>query len=218
MKNAVSGRLNSRGAAMIDAGLDFAIPLFAGAQSNAQVAVMAALSEEEFARAQVLISDLSGRGDYADWLDYREGFLIGLSMAGVEIETVSVALPPFLAWCRLAQTRPSERALDAFALMLFLWRKPPGPIALAPARESEFQSDTQTIDTFASQGDFQRWSGHRAGLQASMAQAYGRIEPLPVNIDDFVQWTRCLGESASEVPLDAYATLVLEFLRQDPKA
>lgn len=203
---------------MNDAGQVYGIPLFADEQSNAQAGVMAALSEREFGWAQVIIPDLSGYHDYADWLDRREGFQIGLAMAGVEVGTIPVALAPFLAWCRLTQTQPSERALDAFASTLFFFREPPTPRALPMVREDEFLSHAQTVEAFAPYDSFAHWRRHRAARHANMLKAGVRVEALPIKVSDFVEWSRCLGESTSEARLDAYATLVLEFLLQDPEA
>ena len=190
----------------------------ANAQSNAQTAVMAALSEHEFGWAQLAIQDISALYDYADWLDYREGFQIGLAMAGVQVEIIPVALTPFLAWCRLTQTEPSERSLDAFALMLFVLRKPPIPNALPVVREGEFLAYSQAVEAFAQHGDFSRWGQHAAARHEEMVRRGARVQLLPIKVKDFIEWSHCLGESTSEAQLDAYTALVLEFLMQDAEA
>jgi|SRR5579883_1482966 len=203
---------------MSDADLDAGIPLFVDAQTNAQIAVMADISDHEFAWAQVVVPDLIRYPDYQDWLDHREGFQIGLSMAGIQVATVSVALVPFLLWCRLIQSRPSERALDDFALALFRVRKPPAPIALATVSEKEFNAHARAVDAFKSHSDFEAWNRHRAMAQRDLAANGIRFEPLLISVDDFLAWSQCLGESTCEASLDCYAALVLEFLAQDPRA
>lgn len=200
---------------MSDADLDAGIPLFNDGRSNAQIAVMAAISDHEFSWAQVVVPDLIRYPDYQDWLDHREGFQIGLSMAGVEVKTISIALVPFLVWCRLVQNRPSERSLDDFALTLFRMREPPEPVAHAVVRQSEFEAHAQAVDAFASHNDFDAWNRHRGIAQRDLAAAGIRSEALPISVEDFVAWSRCLDESTSEASLDRYAALVFEFLTQD---
>lgn len=200
---------------MSDADQDFEIPLFVDKQTNTQLAVMANLSEEEFAWAQVVVPDLIRYPDYQDWLDHREGYQIGLSMAGLEVNTVAVALVPFLTWCRLFQTRPSQRALDAFALSVFQLRKLPIPTALAMISENQFELHALTVEAFASYGSFGEWTLHRAAMQAKIGLTGARPELVPVNVDDFVAWSRCLRQATSEALLDCYARLILEFLTQE---
>src|SRR5581483_11021427 len=167
---------------MSDADLDFEIPLFVDKQSNAQLAVMADICEEEFAWAQVVVPELIRYPDYHDWLDHWQGYQIGLSMAGLQVNAVAVALVPFLVWCRLFQTRPSQRALDAFALTLFRLRAPPIPAAFAGIGESQFETHAPAVEAFAAYGDFARWEEHRAATRAGAAAAGARTEIVPVDI------------------------------------
>jgi hypothetical protein len=196
-----------------DIDLEARIPTFVDPQTRAHVGVIAILSEEEFAWAQIVIPDLSSFLGYDDWLDCREGFEIGLAMAGVDVKKVSVILSPYLAWCRLTGAQPSERSLDAFASMLLFLRKHPESIALAVVREEEFVAHAEAVDAFTSHVDFEHWKSHRAAVQKSMSDTGVQIEPLPVNIEDFVEWGRCIRTQTSEAILDRYAELVLEFLR-----
>lgn len=176
---------------------------------------MADISEQEFAWAQIVVPDLIHYPDYQDWLDHREGYQIGLSMAGLEVNTVAFALVPFLIWCRLFQTRPSQPALDAFALFVFRARKPPIPTALALIGENQFDAHARTVEAFALHGSFGQWAQHRAAVQANIASTGARAELVPVHVDDFAAWSRCLRQATSEASLDCYARLILEFLTQD---
>jgi hypothetical protein len=200
---------------MQDIDLEARIPTFVDPQTRAHVGVIAALSEEEFAWAQIVIPDLSAYLGYEDWLDCREGFEVGLAMAGVDVRRISVVLSPYLAWCRLTGAQPSERSLDAFASMLLFLRKHPAPAAIAVVREDEFVTHAQSVEAFAPHIDFEHWKDHRAAVQKSMASVGAPIEPLPVNIKDFVEWGRCVRTQTSEAILDSYAGLVLEFLRDE---
>jgi hypothetical protein len=195
---------------------DSVIPLFLDDGSRAQIAVMAEVLEADFPWAQIVIPDLCRYSDYQDWLDHREGFQIGLSMAGVEVSTIPVELVHFLAWCRIVPMRPSERALDQFAFTLFRLRRPPAPVAFASVDPLDFQRLGQTLEAFAPYADYRSWSDHRASEQKRIVAEGARTELVPINLDDFVVWTECLGERASETSLDGYATLLLEFLAQDP--
>lgn len=186
--------------------------------SHAHLAAIALLSPEDFSAAQGILSDLDAYFDYQDWLDSRDGFQMGIAASGVDAKKVPVALSAFLAWCRLTKTAPSERTLDAFALVLRILRKPPPPVAHAEVRNDEFEAHARTIDAFAAHPGFEDWVLHRDAAADDLAAQGARIEPLPVNLDDFVAWSRCLGENTSEATLDGYAKLVMEFLIQDPGA
>ncbi len=190
--------------------------MFVDPQSNAEVAVIAVISEEEFSSAQATIPDLCGYVDYHDWLDRREGFQIGLSMAGVIVNTVEVALSPFLAWCRLQETRPTERALDAFAaLMSFLSRAEPGAepgAAIALVDQAEFEHHRAAVEAFAQQGGYSEWRHYRDLLLKRIVESGRKVKALPIRVNNFVEWCRCLDQRTSEASLDAYATLILELL------
>jgi hypothetical protein len=204
-------------AAMEDIDLEARIPTYVDPQTHQHVGVIAVLSEEEFAWAQIIIPDLSSYLGYEDWLDCREGFEVGLAMAGVDVKKISVVLSPYLAWCRLTGAQPSERSLDAFASMLLFLRKHPAPIALAVVREEEFVTHARAVEAFTPHVDFEHWKAHRAAVQQTMSDVGVRIEPLPVNVRDFIEWGRCVRTRTSEAILDNYAELVLEFLRDEER-
>ena len=200
---------------MNDFDLDPGIPTFVDSQSKAETAVIALIAEEEFAWAQVVIPDLADHFGYEDWLDCREGSQLGLSMAGVDVKMVPVVLSPFLAWCRLTETSPSERALDAFASIILILRNPPEPSVIAVVRQREFEEHSREVVAFARHVDYQRWIRHRELMRARVAASGARIEELPIRVGDFVEWGKCLGENMSESMLDRYAQLVLEHLTSD---
>ncbi len=77
---------------------------------------IAVLSDAEFDVARGLISGLSAHSSYDDWLDCRYGMFMGRSLAGDDARLVTVSLEPFLEWCVEQGIRPTESALDAFAL------------------------------------------------------------------------------------------------------
>jgi hypothetical protein len=74
------------------------------------------VSAAEFERARVSIAELSNHRDYDDWLDSRYGRFMGISLGGADASLVTVALDDFIDWCSDRNLRPSEAALDAFAL------------------------------------------------------------------------------------------------------
>jgi len=198
--------------------LEARIQTFVDPQSHAHIGVIAVISEKEFVWAQVVIPDLGAYSGYQDWLDSREGFQIGLAMAGVDVKMISVSLSPFLVWSRLTGTQPTERTLDAFASMLLILRRPPVPAALAVVKRREFEAYARTVEAFAPHADFEDWARHRAALQSAAADSGARIEPLPVHVDDFVEWGQCLRERTSEAMLDRYAALILEFLTDEERS
>jgi len=197
---------------MNDAEETFGVLTFVDSLSKKETAVIGLFSDEEFSWAQVVVPDLVGYFSYGDWLDSREGFQIGLAIAGVDVTIVSVALAPFLAWCRLTGAPPSERALDAFASMILVLKNPPEPRVLAVVRQAEFDSYSGKVAAFRIHHDFGQWLLHRETIREGLAASHPRIEELPIRIKDFVAWSQCLGESTSEAAMDQYAKLVLEYL------
>jgi hypothetical protein len=79
-------------------------------------AAVALLSPTEFEIARGLISGLSEHASYDDWLDYRYGAFMGRSIGGEDAGLVTVSLKSFLEWCARDGVRPSESALDVFAV------------------------------------------------------------------------------------------------------
>lgn len=75
------------------------------------------LSAAEFEIARPLMSELSAHPSYDDWVDCRYGTMMGRSLGGCPARLVTVSLRPFLEWCDDLGLRPSECALDAFALL-----------------------------------------------------------------------------------------------------
>jgi hypothetical protein len=202
-------------AVMNDAELTPGIAIFVDSRSKKETAVIAMIHEREFSWAQVAVPDLAGYLAYDDWLDNREGFQFGLAIAGVEARMVSIALQPFLAWCRLTRTLPSEGSLDSFASMVSLLRTPPEAAVMAVVRRPEFENYVGDIDAFAAHPDFEHWSRHRETVRSELAALRHRVEELPVRVDDFVSWTQCVSESTSAASMDQYATLLLEYLLED---
>jgi len=83
------------------------------------------VSAADFKRAQDLMAELSSHRGYDDWLDCRHGRFMGLSMGGADASLVTVALDDFIRWCGDRNLRPSESALDAFALSSTLCSREP---------------------------------------------------------------------------------------------
>ena len=81
---------------------------------------IALLSAAEFEHARRLIGDLSAHRSYDEWVDYRYGAFMGLSIGGEDADVVTVRLEPFLKWCLQHDVTPSESALDAFAVQSLL--------------------------------------------------------------------------------------------------
>lgn len=78
---------------------------------------IAVLNESDFYR---LRSQRSARGlpdHYQDWLDEREGLLIGLAAAGVRTIRIAVDLERFLAWCTADSIALDDAALDRFVAL-----------------------------------------------------------------------------------------------------
>ena len=78
----------------------------------------ALISAEEFALAQTRVSGLTRYVDYDDWFDDRLGIQMGLGMAGIHVELITVSLGSFLIWCRRTATCPSEEALEHYAAVM----------------------------------------------------------------------------------------------------
>lgn len=73
------------------------------------------LNETDFYRLKSQCAAFSLAERYEDWLDEREGLLIGLSAAGVQAIRIEVKLEKLLVWCARRSAAPDESALDRFA-------------------------------------------------------------------------------------------------------
>jgi hypothetical protein len=199
---------------MSDSDVEAGIRIFVDRQSKAETAVIALIAEQEFARAQAVVPDLNLYSDFADWRDSREGFQMGLAMAGVDVKMVPVALKPFLAWRRLTGIAANERALDAFASTILLFRTPPEPTVLAFVGEPEFAAHSRNVSALATHRDYQQWLRHRQTIRIKAAMSGLRVEELPIPLDDFVEWSVCIGQMC-ETSIDRYAQLLLEHFAYD---
>ena len=202
---------------MRDSGADTGILTFFDRRSKAETAVIALLAKDEFAWAQIVVPDLNAYFDYGEWRESREGFQMGLAMAGVDVKMVPVALTPFLAWHRLTGTPPNERALDAFASAILRFRTPPEPMVLAVVRKQEFETRSRDIAALSGYRDYRHWLRHRQAIRAYAARSGLDVEELPIIIDDFVEWRACVGQ-ISESSIDRYAQLALEYFACDSDA
>jgi hypothetical protein len=211
-------RGSNRGVAMGEVELDLRIPVSVDPRSNAQVAVMAMISEEDFRGARLVIPDLAAQGDYQDWLDSREGFQMGLAMAGVDVKMMFVTVSQFLTWCRHSQTTPSESALDAFASLLALLTRPPAVTSAAAVRRGDFDVYRREVEAFAAHADYDEWLEHREARLKNLIASGAHVESFPICVRDFVAWSKCVGERTTEGALDRYVTLTLEFLTEHEKA
>ena len=103
-------------------GREVAPRIFVDRHSKAGVAVIALVREDEFLLAQSVIPEWREYSSYQEWRESREGFELGLAMAGVDVKTPTVLLTRFIDWCDETKTRPGERALEAFAARSYdLW-------------------------------------------------------------------------------------------------
>jgi hypothetical protein len=73
------------------------------------------LSERDYELARFVIPELRAFQDYEDWLDFRQGSLWGLEMAGFKVEMIPVSLSAFETWRRTTSTPPGIPELDQFA-------------------------------------------------------------------------------------------------------
>jgi hypothetical protein len=166
----------------------------------------------EFERAQAAVPCLADYRDYDDWLDRREGLQIGLDMVGVEATIVRIDLASFLEWRRLSGARAEEGALDAFAAVALAMRTAMVSRVLGAISKSDFVRHSVSLVAIAGGRDYGRWSRYRQAQRVKIEALGGRVEQLPVRIDDFLSWCACLGQAASEEALDRYAQLTLERL------
>ncbi len=91
------------------------LSIFVDGLSNADISVIALVAEDEFTLARAAIPEWREYSCYEEWLESREGFQMGLTMAGVEVRMVPVVLSTFLGWCRETKTQSSAGALETFA-------------------------------------------------------------------------------------------------------
>jgi hypothetical protein len=92
-----------------------ALNIFIDGQSMVDISVIALVVEDEFELAQAVISEWSEYSTFEEWRASREGYQMGLAMAGVEVRMIPIALTAFLTWCRNSKTLSSACALETFA-------------------------------------------------------------------------------------------------------
>jgi hypothetical protein len=185
------------------------IAVFRDRQTNAETAIIALVSEQEFARARTIIPDLNAYFDYEDWRESREGFQIGLAMAGVDVTMVTVGLTRFLAWRRLTGAPASEEALDAFASTIGRFETPPERLVLAIADEREFAAHSRDVAAFSTHGDYRQWSRRGRATRVDLEMSGRYVEELAISVSDFVGWSACVSQ-ISEPSIERYAQLLLE--------
>jgi hypothetical protein len=202
---------------MIVSGVDSGIPVFIDPSSRAESAVVALIDENEFSWAQIVVSGLSDYSDYEEWKESREGFQMGLAMAGVDARLLPIAVTPFLAWCRITGAAPAERALDDFAVKVSLFRSSPEPTVFAVVRKREFEAHSRDVAALSAFGDYERWVRHRRTVRARTVRSGRRVEELPILIGDFIKWSACAGpySDSSSRSIDRYAQLALEYFSSD---
>jgi hypothetical protein len=199
---------------MSDFNNDRGILVFLDRRTRAEAAVIALMAAREFAQAQRAIPDLRAYSNYEDWRETREGFQMGLAMAGVDAKVVNVVLNRFLAWCRLRELAPSERTLDAFASTVSMFRSSPEPSVLATIGRREFDAYRQNIPMLLAHTDYRQWLRHRQATRIKAAAASVYLEELPIILDDFIKWSACVAR-LSEPSVDHYAQLLLEYFADD---
>jgi hypothetical protein len=137
--------------------IDFAprIDILLDVRTHVETAVIGLLAEDEFGRAQIAIPDLRAHAEYEDWLNCREGFQMGLVMAGVDAKLVCVPLAQFLAWCRRTGAASGERSLDAFAAMQRRIQDAPTSATPPSAQQCEFEPLVDGTAAFGLHGGFE---------------------------------------------------------------
>lgn len=173
------------------------------------------LIERDFEGARATIDDISSCRTYSDWLDLREGLQIGLSMAGVDVPMVRVALSSFLQWRDLTGSSSGERALDAFAALALTVRNSCTLRVFAIVTELDLAARALDVHVLDGPRDYPSWARHRRAMRAKAIAAGLQVQELPVRIKDFSEWCACLGQDPSEPALDRYAQLLLEHLTSD---
>jgi len=172
---------------------------------------VALLGPREFARARGLLCDLNGVADYAEWREGREALQIGLAMAGLDARLVRVQLDPFLAWRRLTGTPFSEAGLDAFASAMLAFNARPAPRVVAAVVERDFAAHDDALGDASIGRGYRDGSLGRNSARRESALAGRPITELPIRLDDFVAWRRCVGAFPAS-SIDRYAELLMEWL------
>jgi hypothetical protein len=116
-----SGRLNKRNEAAPPAESGGSQPSCGPsvvALDRCSLAFVGLFDELGFEAARSMIGELRVYSDYSDWLDVRQGAEIGLAMAGIRARMVPVDFDQFISWCEAVKLRPSEAALDAYAMTI----------------------------------------------------------------------------------------------------
>jgi len=194
--------------------IDAGIPVFVDGESGAETAVIALIDANEFASAQVAIAELNLYRDHQEWRETREGFQIGLAMAGVDVKLVPVALASFVAWRSQTGAPASEAALNAFAQTILRFRSPPAPSVRAVAGARRFDADATGVAALGAHGDDRRRSTHRRCSRARAAEPLRQVPHLSAPMRDFAEWSARVG-AICEPSIGQYAPLTPEYRTDD---
>jgi hypothetical protein len=168
----------------------------------------------DFDHARSQIPDLTAYCDYEDWRDAREGLRMGLAMAGVEAVLVSVRLDSFLRWRAFAGRPNDEAALDAFARLALTITGQQCRL-FAVIEEADFLRHQSAARVAFGQVGYEHWRRHRSRVRANAFEAGLDVEDQPIRLGDYLEWSACIGQAASEPALDRYARLLAEHLLND---
>ena len=173
------------------------------------------LTAEDFQRARRLAPALASFESYDEWLDEREGSIIGLAHAEIEVVSVHTPLARFVEWARLNHVDLGLNALDAFAEQIDSFRNAPQLACLAELSEDDFTRFGPRLAATEKFAGLAQWTLHRKRKRDAVT---GAAYQVAVDAGAFLQWARCLSLPTTESNLDAYARLLLEHLAWSDQA
>jgi hypothetical protein len=174
---------------------------------------LAVLSADEFDRGRGIIDDLANHCTYEDWIECREGVYLGLSLGGIDARLVNVSLNGFLDWCERRSITPTERALDAYALVQM--NGDSDDFVAAPVLDSPgflaLREHCAFLRPFKRHADWRE----REHARIASLRAWGvAVVEADIDAQSFLEWTRCLGQNNDCGSLAHYARLLLEERRR----
>jgi hypothetical protein len=169
------------------------------------------LTAADFRRAQALIRNFSPYESYDDWLDCREGRIVGLSAAGVDAKAVNVNVDVFCAWCSNRRIPADEANLDRFASLYLARSSIPSPI-LPIVSKIDFRIWQHRL------GFLRIWDTYNdycAYLLRELAERGDETTIVNVSLAAFFDWTLCLRLPPGERAFAAYAHLLCELSAEE---
>lgn len=173
----------------------------------------AELTLQGFEKARLWIPALKRYSTFSDWCDEREGKLIGLNYAGVNMSVVRLSFDGFLDWIQAGGRKPNLKNLDEFAAFVAKYRDMPNLPCGGYCNTEQYKIYHESIDEIKDYLCYQNWDKNQI---ANKNRCKNGHQVLLISAHRFIKWAQCLSIDTNEANLEIYTNLWLETVAQVP--